>query len=505
MPGFRMGGHRLWPLLPLMVYALVFVAACAAGTPAPPLSTATPPAAVPTASGLAASAPAPAPPSAGTSDDLPVGVDADGNFYRGNLNAPVKIEEFSDFQCPFCARHVAQTEPALRERYIATGQVVHVFRHFPLTQIHPLAVPAAKAAYCAGQQAPALFWEMHDWLFANQSTWNRADDAVAQFRQAALGFGAQAAAFDACVADPATEARIQRDLNEGISRGVQGTPAFFINDWFLSGAYPLAEFQDKIEKAQLGMSPPPTPTPLPPGVEFFDADPARPGFTYDGSPSLGAANAPLVLISFEDFKSAKSAEYAQTVEPALRARFVASDQVRLVFKFFPDSAPGAAVAALCAARQGKFWEFRSLLYAEQSAWAEGDAAAMGRYAGQMGLDGTAFGDCVADEKARNEVETAYQFGRDQIGVPTTPSFLLIKVAGPGRIEDVKGFPGLQTLDTFETTIQDLLQPQSQVPIPEGPISAEKLASLPVGIDADGNFYRGDPGAPIRLVDFSDFQ
>ena len=346
---------------------------------------------------------------------------------------------------------------------------------------------------------------MHDWLFKNQSSWSPSPDPSAQFRQAALSIGADGARYDACIVDPATETRIRRDLAEGNARGVRGTPAFFINDWFISGAYPFQEFQDKIARAARGQSPPPTPTPLPPGVEFFDPDPARPGFTYDGSPSLGAEDASVVLISFEDFKSAASAEYARNVEPALKAKFVASNQVRLVFKFFPDTAPRAAVAALCAARQGKFWEFRSLLYAEQSAWQEGDDAAMDRYAGQIDLESAAFGACLGDEKAQNEVETAYQFGQEQIGVPVTPSFLLIKLAGPGRIEDVKGFPGLQSLDTFEATIQELLQPQSQVPMPAGPISAEKLASLPVGITAEGHFYRGDPAAAVRLLEFSDFQ
>ncbi|MGQ9490017.1 MAG: thioredoxin domain-containing protein [Anaerolineae bacterium] len=495
MSPFPLNRRRLRPVLFVTLFLMTLLAvACAPGTPPPPLSTAMP---VPSPS-------APTQP-AGQATDVPMGVDAEGSFYRGNPDATVKIEEFSDFQCPFCARHVAQTEPALRERYIATGQVVHVFRHFPLTQIHPLAVPAAKAAYCAGQQAPALFWQMHDWLFANQNTWNQATDAAAQFRQAALNFGADGATLDTCLADPATEARIQRDLDEGINRGVQGTPSFFINNWFISGAYPLAEFQDKIEKAQLGMSPPPTPTPLPLGVQFFDLDPARPGFTYDGSPSLGAPAARLILISFEDFKSTDSAQYATTVEPALKSRFVANDQIRLVFKFFPDTAPKAAVAALCAARQGKFWEFRDLLYAEQAAWQEGDTAAMDRYAGQVGLDGSAFANCLTDEKAQNEVETAYRFGQTQIGVPMAPSFLLIKLAAPGQIEDVKGFPGLQSLDSFQTTIEELLKPQAQVPTPSGPISAEKLASLSVGMDADGNFYRGDPAAPLRLIDFSDFQ
>ncbi len=366
-------------------------------------------------------------------------------------------------------------------------------------------MPAAKAALCAGQQDPKLFWDMHGWLFANQSSWSPSTDPAAQFRQAALSLGVAGTGYDACIVDPATEARIQRDLQEGGARGVQGTPAFFINNWFISGAYPLEEFQDKIARAARGQSPPPTPTPLPAGVEFFDLDPARPGFTYDGSPTLGSADAQVILISFEDFKSADSAQHVTTVEPALKSKYLATDQVRLVFKFFPEAAPQAAVSALCAARQGKFWEFRSLLYARQSVWQEGDNAAMRGYAADAGLNAAAFDACLTDEGARAEVDTALTFGQQEVGVPAAPSFLLIKLAGPGQIEDVKGFPGRQTLDVFEQTIQELLKPQAAIPNPEGPISAEKLASLPVGIDGNGNFYRGDPAAPIRLVDFSDFQ
>ncbi|MCX7671571.1 MAG: DsbA family protein, partial [Anaerolineae bacterium] len=170
---------------------------------------------------------------------------------------------------------------------MATGKVVAVFRHFPLSQIHPNALPAARAAYCAGQQAPAYFWDMHDWLFANQSLWSNAADAAAQFRKAALALGVDGGKYDACLKDPQTDARIARDLEEGARLGVEGTPAFFINDWFLAGAYPFSEFEKTIAKAAQGLRPPPTPTPLPPNVQPYDMNPTRPGFTYDGSPSLG--------------------------------------------------------------------------------------------------------------------------------------------------------------------------------------------------------------------------
>lgn len=496
--------RRPWlPLLPAAFALVLVLAACAPSTPPPPLSTSTP-AGIAPATDAPATSMATQPP--GAKLDLQTGVDADGNFYRGDPSAPVTLVEFSDFQCPFCSRHALQTEPQLEATYVATGQVLHVFRHYPIPQLgHTYAIPAAAAAYCAGQQAPKLFWGMHDWLFANQQTWGQAQDAPDQFRQQAIALGADASKYDVCIADPATEARIQRDVADGSALGVQGTPAFFVNNWFIEGAYPFEEFQDKIAKAAQGLNPPPAPTPLPPGVEFFDPDPARPGFTYDGSPSLGAAEASLVLVTFEDFKSQPAAEHVSAVEPALSTKYIATDQMRLVFKFFPDTAPRAAVAALCAARQGKFWEFRSQLYAQQATWNEGDDAAMTGFAQDLELDSAAFATCLADEAAQAEVDTALQFGQQQIGVPTTPSFLLIKLDASGAVADVQGFPGLQTLEALEQAIQTIQLPPAPTPTPVAAITTETLTSLPLGIDADGHFYRGDPQATVKLLDFSDFQ
>jgi len=449
-----------WLVLALIVIALVG-AGCAPATPAGPAATNAPTQTVaPPSTATTAPVAAPAQPGAAV-NDLPAGVDADGNFYRGDPNATVKLIEFSDFQCSGCSYFAQQVAPLLDEAYVATGKAVFVFRHFPLS-IHPNALPAAKAAYCAGQQKPELFWKLHNWLFANQETWANAQDAAAQIRAQALALDTDATEFDSCVANAATEARIQRDYEEGQRLGVAGTPNLFANDWNL-WKKGLPEIQEAIDKALQGIHPPPTPTPLPPGVAFFDLDPARPGFTYDGSPSLGAADAPLVLVSFEDFKSPAGAQYVSTVEPTLKSKYIDSGQVRQVFKFFPDTAPKAAVAALCAARQDKFWEFRNLLYTEQAQWQEGDEAVMGGYATRVGLDGAAFTDCLADKAARGEVDASYQFGQEQIGVPTTPSFLLIKVAASGQAEDVKGLAGAQTLDVFEQAIQDLLHPPTPTP------------------------------------------
>ena len=134
--------------------------------------------------------------------------------------------------------------------------MVTVFRNFPLS-IHPNAVPAAKAAYCAGQQNPQQFWDMHDWLFANQNTWANAKDAADQFRRQAVIFGVDGGKYDACLKDAKTEAAIQRDMQEANQLGVRGTPAFFLQKLDaqgkptvtknVSGALPFDQFDKTLQ------------------------------------------------------------------------------------------------------------------------------------------------------------------------------------------------------------------------------------------------------------------
>src|SRR3989344_5210701 len=85
-----------------------------------------------------------------------VQVSADDDVVKGDKNAPVEIIEFSDFQCPFCARFYSDTLPQIQKEYIDTGKVKFVYRDFPLSSIHPQATPAAEAAECAKEQGK--FW-----------------------------------------------------------------------------------------------------------------------------------------------------------------------------------------------------------------------------------------------------------------------------------------------------------------------------------------------------------
>lgn len=87
---------------------------------------------------------------------------------QGNANAKVTLVEFSDYQCPFCARFFTQTEGQIKKEYVDTGKVKFYYRDFPLPQIHPGAQKAAEAARCAGDQGK--YWEYHDSLFQNQQS-----------------------------------------------------------------------------------------------------------------------------------------------------------------------------------------------------------------------------------------------------------------------------------------------------------------------------------------------
>jgi protein-disulfide isomerase len=400
---------------------------------------------------------------------------------------------------------VTETGPLLDEAYVATGQVQYFYRHFPL-DFHQNAMPASVASYCAGQQDPKLFWEMNHWLFENQQTWSEAADAAAQFRTQAVGLGVNEADFDKCVADPASQARIQQDLQEGAAKGVSGTPAFFINDWFISGAVPFEQFQQTIDKAKAGQKPPPTPTPLPAGAEFWQPDPNRAGQNFDGSFFLGEADAPVVILAFEDFKNPNSTQHFTAIEPQLRSEFIDPGTVRYVVQMFPLTSPRAGAALLCAGKQDKFWEMRELLYTKQNEWEEGDDAAMQAFAKTLGLDEAQFGACLADEATSNEISRLVEFAQQGIGVPSAPAYLVIKVGAQGQGEQAQGLPpGAVTIEQFREAITAIQAPPTPTPTPAPSISQAELAQLQVGRDADGNFYRGDPNAPVKLVDFSDFQ
>jgi protein-disulfide isomerase len=137
---------------------------------------------------------------------------------KGPKDAPVTIIEFTDFQCPWCKRSqdsVKATEQAYGNK------IKFVDRMFPLTSIHPRAMPSAEAAYCAKEQGK--YWEFREKLFASQTM------SDADFKQFAKEEGLNEKKFDACMNSHKYAAQVQSDMADGQRFGVQGTPTFFVN------------------------------------------------------------------------------------------------------------------------------------------------------------------------------------------------------------------------------------------------------------------------------------
>lgn len=183
----------------------------------------------------------------------PVKISADDDPVRGDPNAPITIIEFSDFQCPFCARFHTQTFPLILKEYIDEGKVNLVYRDFPIQSIHPNALPAAVAAECANEQGK--YWEYHDMLFEKQNGWSRLDSnsVISTFSQYANEVGLKSEQFVSCLESGKYLEEVQKDLSDGRDYDVTGTPGFFIgNDEIgfvkLSGAQPFESFKKVIDE-----------------------------------------------------------------------------------------------------------------------------------------------------------------------------------------------------------------------------------------------------------------
>lgn len=166
----------------------------------------------------------------------------------GNDDAKVTIVEFSDFQCPFCKAYIDDTHEQLKEQYIDTGKVKFAYRHYPLTSIHPNAQLAGEASECANEQGK--FWEYHDKLFAEQDTWSPQTlaDVSNSFVDYAGELGLNTDQFKSCVESEKYKAKVEEDMAAGEQAQVDGTPAFFVNGYRLTGAQPFSEFQRVIEQ-----------------------------------------------------------------------------------------------------------------------------------------------------------------------------------------------------------------------------------------------------------------
>ncbi len=405
-----------------------------------------------------------------TVDGIPVGFTEEGYPYRGSLDAPITVYEFSDYQCPFCARHVIQTEPALKDNYVANGQVRFVFRDLPLESLHPNAIPAAIAANCVAEQGAVPYWEMHGLLFRAQSEWSNMTDPASTFARLAEEAGADPDLYATCIAETsdAKEAAVRASVDEAAAFDFTGTPSFLFVDEASKDAYPLVGaqpfdvFAGYID-AMIAGEPPVDPAAAEQGAaqipywataEGLAPDPDNPGVNMAGDFWRGDPDAPLTVIEFSDFQCPFCRQHTLDTQPVLDEEFVDPGTVRWVFKHFPveQSHPQAVAssgAAQCAGNQGKFWEMHDLLFERSSDWANsGVDEALVTLAEELELDIDQFNACMEDEATYQKILADLNEGGGF--VRGTPTFVVL-YGEEGRL-----IPGALPADQFSAALTQIL-------------------------------------------------
>ena len=171
--------------------------------------------------------------------DLDRDVDVDRDHVRGALDAPVTVVEYGDFECPFCGR----AEPVVRELLGDFGDIRYVWRHLPLSDVHPNAQLAAEAAEAAADQG--AFWELHDLLFDHQDSLTP-NDLIGYAEQ----LGLDVERFSKQLQNQAGAPRIAEDVDSADLSGVSGTPTFFINGRRHYGAYDIDTLTKAVRTAR---------------------------------------------------------------------------------------------------------------------------------------------------------------------------------------------------------------------------------------------------------------
>lgn len=169
-------------------------------------------------------------------------------YVLGKSDAPLTLVEFTDYQCPFCARFETTTFPEIKKKFIDTGKVRFIMRDFPL-EFHPFALKAAQSVRCAGDQGK--YWEMRDVLFRNQSKLDV--DSLAGY---AKGLSLNGDTFKSCMADDKHLKEINDEAKYVSSLGITGTPTFVLGKAVgdsveglkIVGALPLEVFEGAINE-----------------------------------------------------------------------------------------------------------------------------------------------------------------------------------------------------------------------------------------------------------------
>jgi protein-disulfide isomerase len=454
--------------------------------------------------------------------DSPIPVSSKDPMW-GKKDAPVTIVIWSDFQCPYCSR----VEPTLQQVKEAYGpdKVRMFWKNNPLP-FHQNAKPAAEAAQGAfalgGNDA---FWKWHDTAFKNQQALGT-DSYVKWAQDSGVK---DTAAFKAGLDSHKWADKVDKDLNDGKSAGVQGTPAFFVNGVFINGAQPFDNFKktidQELQKAQAKIA---AGTPksriydemtkenkknAPAAAKDEDEGQKEDTTTVfkvpiDKSPILGNANALVTMVIFSDFQC----PFCSRVEPTLKAiRDKYGDKVRTVWKneplpFHNRAEPCAEAAMEVRAQKGDkgFWAMHDTLFSNQKAQADDDLV---KYATDNGANGDKVRDAITNHTHKKEIDADNDLAQD-FQASGTPNFFIngrhLVGAQPEEKfdkiidEEITKAQALISKGTKPSELYDTLVKDGKGPPP--PEMKDVPANLPANDPARGNMK-----AKVIVHEWSDFQ
>ena len=351
-------------------------------------------------------------------------VPVDSSPIRGNVDAPVTIVEFGDFQCPFCKR-AEQTMDKIRDTY--GDKVRVVWKHDPLP-FHPRAEPAAELAIEARlEKGDAGFFRAHDKLFDAQPKLEDED----LFKLAAQ-LGLDAAKVKTAIRDKKHKKDIDADMELADDVQATGTPHFFVNGRRLVGAQPFETFQKVIDEelrkfddqhgavaakdyyASLMKD---AKGPQEPEKKHAPPVPA-------GAPFRGGKDAKVVIQQWGDFQC----PFCQRVEPTLTEILkIYGDRVKIVWRdkplaMHPDAAMAAELAREALAQKGQdgFWKMHDKLFANQQHLKRAD---LDDYASELNLDMKGVSRALDSQTHKDAIDSDDRIGTD-IGITGTPAFLI---------------------------------------------------------------------------------
>lgn len=173
-----------------------------------------------------------------------------GTAMLGSHTATAAVIVYSDYLCPFCAAFERNVRPEIESKYVGTGRVAIAYKHFPLETLHPQAMTAAVAAYCAAKQDQ--MWPLHAWLFEHQR--DLTEELIAR---AVADIRLDNKAFAECAGGAAGREQVKRDAAGALALGITGTPAFLLGrilptgdvqvSRMLMGSHPIQDFVDVLD------------------------------------------------------------------------------------------------------------------------------------------------------------------------------------------------------------------------------------------------------------------